>query len=61
MNKLTLAKEKLSQYEYIVTLNENSLRQKLQEANDVIRDFVSKFERPELFAPELVEYLEKNK
>ncbi len=60
MNNLTKEK-KFQQYEYIVTLNENALRQKLQDANNVIRDFVSKFERPDLIAPELVNYLEKIK
>ncbi len=53
-------KENLEYFEYIVTLNENALRQKLQDANNVIRDFVSKFENPEFIAPELVNYLRKN-
>ncbi len=59
MSNLKLAKEKLSQYEYIVTLNEAAMRNQLQDANNVIRDFIAKFDNPQFIAPELLNYLNK--
>lgn len=61
MSRLENALSKLTQYEYIVTGNEVELRKKLQAANNAIAEFVSRFEKPELICPELVEYMQNKK
>lgn len=57
MNRLNDEVELLKQYNYITVQVDKDLKKRLIVANKVIQECVSKFERPELICPELVEYL----